>query len=856
MSKANNLSDFLTDLAGAIKTKNGLNSVNAQNFKTEVNKMYGTADLETKSATPSESSQDITPSSGKVLTKVTVGAVSSTYVGSGITSRNSNSLSASDATVTVPAGYYASQATKTVASGSLANSATSGVTYTELSTPILANGWLYINKGWIGNSKISLGTLIPDITNDAAAANILAGYKAYDEAGNVLTGTMGTLSLSDTYYTTTNTGYGVVTKKLYSGASDKYIIAGSATTPATTITANPGSPTWNSTNSNYVISVSKTQNITPSVSAGWVASGTAGTVTVTGSSTLNQSTWGTGTAPSGTTPTSLSKGTTYKLTAGYYPSDRYYSTQSDPTLSGDAAAGNVLYGKTFYKDSYTKLTGTMTNNGAVSATSNPTFSGATASYAYTIPAGYHNGSGTVSGSVTMGNASFTPSIQISYPGSTPSASELENYTQISGRYFYATSKHTNTAGYVSANSTVVEDKKVSYKVQSGSATTPTESGASTSTSLSGTTLTVARSVTPTVSAGWVSSGTAGTVTITGTVPTETKSASGSGDITPSTGKLLSKVTVGAGSATPNASYATLNSAGSSATSVTSQYFKITPTASVGTAGWISSISNGTVQNYTVRSAATFSMTGSAVTDVVTIGTLSSGYYPVSAKVKGIVAASTSGWFSSSGAVQASSATQVGKIAAGTITNNTSGGTSTATINRGSQIKIGAGYYPNDLYYTAQANSGNIELTQATSTSVNGYSTATVRSASMAMPSSLSGTGASVSNSGTTLTLTKSVTNTATVTTTGWLSSLSGTTSLSLSATDANFTAENIKSGVSIFGVTGSYSGSPITDVSNATTLNSLLVAENVGKVYRYTGSNTSVNYNYYVNGCLYSYEVS
>jgi hypothetical protein len=41
------------------------------------------------------------------------------------------------------------------------------------------------------------------------------------------------------------------------------------------------------------------------------------------------------------------------------------------------------------------------------------------------------------------------------------------------------------------------------------------------------------------------------------------------------------------------------------------------------------------------------------------------------------------------------------VAAGTITNNTSGGTSSGTINRGNQIKIGAGYYPSDLYYTAK-----------------------------------------------------------------------------------------------------------------------------------------------------------
>lgn len=82
----------------------------------------------------------------------------------------------------------------------------------------------------------------------------------------------------------------------------------------------------------------------------------------------------------------------------------------------------------------------------------------------------------------------------------------------------------------------------------GSVSVADETKASTATSLSGTILTVQASVAPTVSAGWVSSGSAGTIKITGTVPTETKSATGAGDVTPSAGKLLSKVTVDAGSA--------------------------------------------------------------------------------------------------------------------------------------------------------------------------------------------------------------------------------------------------------------------------------------------------------------------
>lgn len=59
------------------------------------------------------------------------------------------------------------------------------------------------------------------------------------------------------------------------------------------------------------------------------------------------------------------------------------------TLSGDAAVGNVLSGKTFYSTSTTKQTGTMTNNGAVSKTL------AADDRTYTVPAGYHNGSGSV-----------------------------------------------------------------------------------------------------------------------------------------------------------------------------------------------------------------------------------------------------------------------------------------------------------------------------------------------------------------------------------------------------------------------------------------------------------------------------
>ena len=70
------------------------------------------------------------------------------------------------------------------------------------------------------------------------------------------------------------------------------------------------------------------------------------------------------------------------------------------------------------------------------------------------------------------------------------------------------------------------------------------------------------------------------------------------------------------------------------------------------------------------------------------------------------------------------------VSAGTITNNTSGGTNAGTINRGKQIKIGKGFYANDSYYTAQANSGTITITSSGNTTVDGYVTASVNASTI------------------------------------------------------------------------------------------------------------------------------
>ena len=62
-------------------------------------------------------------------------------------------------------------------------------------------------------------------------------------------------------------------------------------------------------------------------------------------------------------------------------------------LKGNAETGDVLVGKTFSNKQSNALTGTMPNNGAWSASTSGNGS-------VTIPAGYHNGSGTVSGAAS------------------------------------------------------------------------------------------------------------------------------------------------------------------------------------------------------------------------------------------------------------------------------------------------------------------------------------------------------------------------------------------------------------------------------------------------------------------------
>ena len=139
------------------------------------------------------------------------------------------------------------------------------------------------------------------------------------------------------------------------------------------------------------------QNLPSEIDSITLATGNAGTGDVLSGKTFSNSSGNglTGTMTNrGAVSTSINAGSSYTIPAGYHNGSGKVTANAN---SGNAGTSQVLSGYTFYSNSATKQTGTMTNNGAVS-----TSVGVGGSY--TVPAGYHNGSGKVSGPTLSGNA--------------------------------------------------------------------------------------------------------------------------------------------------------------------------------------------------------------------------------------------------------------------------------------------------------------------------------------------------------------------------------------------------------------------------------------------------------------------
>lgn len=312
--------------------------------------------IESLSVTPSETQQTYNSSSVDGYKPVTVEAISSSYVGSGVARRSSSDLTVSGDTVTAPAGYYESSASKAVASGTAGTpTATKGTVsnHSVTVTPSVTNSTGYITGGTKTGTGVSVsaselvsgnlpitenGTNI-DVTNYATVSVAVEGG-----GGSGMTVATANTTLASANASISFTGLsGEPTSFVITTASD--LATGASPYKTATVV-------FDGTDLHGQI-VTNTSNANASYSTSFTKSYSNGTLTVTGSGTNFQAnqykliyTYGGNSANIGTAETQVGSGATSVTFTGLTDEPDYFSVifKSDfGTSSGYQRVQSVAY---------------------------------------------------------------------------------------------------------------------------------------------------------------------------------------------------------------------------------------------------------------------------------------------------------------------------------------------------------------------------------------------------------------------------------------------------------------------------------------------------------------------------------